>query len=83
MCALCLNMFIIMHAQKEGKTERGKKVHIIIFFFLYATNINILTILLLLGGCRRMRCFEELKKKKKKLRFWRPGQPVHIQCVLI
>ena len=33
-----------------------------------------------------MRCFGDLKKKKKKkklLRFWRLGQPVHIQCVLI
>ena len=40
-------------------------------------------ILLLWGGCCRMRCFEDLKKKKKLLRFWRPGQPVHIQYVLI
>ena len=37
------------------------------FFFLYATNINILMILLLLGGCCRMRPFEEYLKKKKTL----------------
>ena len=39
---------------------------LLFFFFLSPTNINILMILLLWGGCRRMRCFKDLKKKKKK-----------------
>ena len=35
------------------------------------------------GGAVKCAVFEDLKKKKKKLlRFWPPGQPVHILCFL-